>query len=269
MVSEIDLIKQLRERTNAPLKDCKECLVEAQWDLERAEELLKEKWALQLAKKADRETNEWVVRIKWFEDWKFVWIKILCETDFVAKNQFFQDIVESALNILHDEVSECENIEKLPTEVSEKIDTLIKDNLVKLGEKIKVADVIVKTWAAFAYNHPGDKISAAIFYKWENPEIQTVAKQICMQIAAMNPEFLSLEQIDSTRLNLIKDELMEDLKDSWKPADIVEKIMQWRLDKALSEFVLLEQPSIRDDSKKVKDIIPNWMEVVSYVRLSI
>ncbi|HMT00745.1 MAG TPA: translation elongation factor Ts [Candidatus Absconditabacterales bacterium] len=265
----IDLLKQLRELTNAPLKDCKDALTESNGDLTRAQEILREKGALHAAKKADRETNEGVVRFKKSGNGKILGIKIVCETDFVAKNDTFQQIVEDAINILDTSTNDVNSINELDSSIFEKIDKLIKDNIVKLGESIKCVDTYVKKADGTVYNHPGDKIASAIFFKTTNTQADSIAKDICLQIAAMNPEYLSVEQVPVEKINELKAKFMEEMAGSGKPQEIINNIIQGKLNKELSEYVLTEQSYIRDEAKKVKEIIPQDIELISFVRFAI
>lgn len=267
MVIDTNLLKQLREMTQAPLKDCKEALTQSEGDLNRAQEILREKGALQAQKKADRETNEGVVKFKQFADTgKIVGVKFQCETDFVAKNENFQDIVEKTLSLLNAKSANCDSLEQCDQAIRDEITTIINDNLVKLGENIKLSDIVVKQSQGMVYNHPGDKIAAAILFEGED---NGVAKDLCLQVAAMNPEFATVDEVPADQRNELKAQFTAELAESGKPADIIEKIVQGKLSKAFSENVLFEQPSIKDDSKMVKDTIPANFKFKQFIRLAI
>jgi elongation factor Ts len=105
----------------------------------------------------------------------------------------------------------------------------------------------------FVYTHPGDKIVAIVDYAPQGDNAEGVAKQTALQIAAMNPEFLSVDSVPADARDALKVQFTEEVAASGKPADIVEKIVTGKLDKSFAENVLLEQPAIWDDSKKVKD----------------
>lgn len=256
------VLKELRAITLAPLKDCKSALEDADGDLTRAQEILREKGALKAAKKADRATNEWMVIIKQFGD-KTVGLKLACETDFAAKNDVFKwianQIVEK-LATLDALTTYAEVSEELQVEITK----VLQDNAVTIGENMQVIDGFVKTGTSYVYTHPWDKVAAAIFYTGDEEK----AKAVALQVAAMQPQFLSTDEISQETKDKLSAQFTEEMKDSGKPADILEKIIAGKLQKEWSDIVLLEQVSIIDDSKRVKDVL--WDTVVhQYVRLSI
>lgn len=269
MKVDINLLKQLREETFAPIKDCKDALVESDWDFDKAQEILKKKWALTAAKKSDRETKEWLVKaIK--DDNRVYSIKLSCETDFVAKNQDFLDLMDKILDILKTHDWEFENISQINQDLFENtIDPLIKENIWKIGENIKLSDAFIKSWNWHIYTHPGSKVVAIVFYKSDNKDAQDVAKEIALQVAAMNPVYLNIESIDQENIDTMKQQFAQELKWSNKPNDIIEKIVIWKLQKSYSESVLLEQTYIRDEKKKIKEIIPDGFELLNFKRFSI
>ena len=126
MSVDMNLLKQLREATFAPLKDCKDALVEANGDLQQAQEILKEKWVLKAGKKSDRETNEWIVKVV-SQDGKIAWVKLLCETDFVAKNEWFIKLCDDILDKLLAENVSFLSKQEAPTNLTETLDTLVKE----------------------------------------------------------------------------------------------------------------------------------------------
>jgi len=265
MKVDMSLLKKLREATFAPLKDCKDALVSSEGDLEKAMEILKEKWILKAWKKADRETNEWSVKI--ITDWLWTWwIKLYCETDFVAKNENFTELLDLLLKKLIESKKEVDSKEELDEDLLAEITGIITSFVGKIGENVRLGDVVVTNKNVFVYNHPGNKVATLIYFSWDNDE---VAKEVALQVAAMNPTYLSLESVSEDYYNELKSKFEEELKDSNKPENMMEQILKWKINKALSEFVLLEQEYIRDWSKKVKDILPEWFEITGYLRMSV
>ena len=262
---DINLLKQLREATFAPLKDCKEALVEADWDLEKAKETLKEKWILKAGKKSERETNEWLV--KWLQEKeKIAWVKLLCETDFVAKNEDFQALADEILAKIMSEDYVFSSKEDAPDSLVSDIDEMVKEAVWSLGENMQLADIICTKDIGFVYNHPGNKVASIIYYDWDDSDI---AKEIALQVAAMNPNYLDFDSVPSKIISKMESEFRQELIDSGKPENMIDQILKWKLNKALAEDVLLEQEYIRDWSKKIKNIIPDWFTVKSYRRLSV
>lgn len=259
---DMQVLKELRAATNAPLKDCKQALEENNNDFDKASEWLKQKWIMKAASKADRVTKEWIVLVKSFGN-KTVWLKLACETDFVARNTTFRWLGEEVLELLSTS-SPIDSLQDLDGLLKQRIDDLLKENFVAIGENMQVVDVFVKEWTSYSYVHPGDKLVATVFYVWD----EQVAKEVAMQIAAMNPLYLSIDDVPLS----LRDELLQRFRDevtgSWKPAEIVEKIVEGKLMKEYADLVLLEQVSILDEWKKVKERL--WDTVIhGYVRFAI
>lgn len=265
MKTDIQLLKQLRDISFAPMKDCKDALMEANWDLNQAQEILKTKWILKAGKRADRETKEWFIKLE-KKDWKIFGLKILCETDFVAKNENFRALVdqlfEKVLSIKKDISSLSDMDENMLNEMNEMINEFIG----KIWENIKIWDVLVTSKNAYIYNHPGNKVASVIYYDWWD---DSTAKEIALQVAAMNPLYLNFESVPEDYRNSLLTKFKEEMKDSWKPENILNQIIDWKLKKELADMVLLEQEYIRDWSKKVKEIIPNDFKLIDFIRISI
>lgn len=269
MSVDINVLKQLREITQAPLKDCKDVLIEAWGDLAKAQEILKQKWVLKAAKKADRDTNEWIVKII-EANWKIIWVKLACETDFVAKNDLFVKLVEDVLSLLQTYWKDVDAISSIDEWfLNDTILPLVQENIAKIWENIRLLDLFISSKKWFIYAHPGNKVSSVVYYEWEDTSFQDVAKEVALQITAMSPSYLSIETVPSNIKDELKVEYMKEMEWSNKPADIVEKIIEWKLMKNYTEIVLMEQLYIRDDSKKIKHIIPSDMKIVDFKRLAI
>lgn len=268
MAVDINLVKQLRDSTQAPLKDCKEALDATNWDLAKAMEYLKEKGLSKAAKKADRETNEWVVKVRKSGD-LVVWIKLWCETDFVAKNENFIALTDILLSILEKSWKEISSLSELDSAfVDSEISPVINENIARIWENIRLLDAFVKKWNAFVYSHPWDKIATVIFYN-SSSDYSELAKELALQITAMNPTYKSIEDVPSDMKDTMKADAFKEMEWSNKPADVLEKIVEGKLSKRFEEFVFMEQVYIRDESKKIKHIIPADFELVNYIRFSI
>lgn len=265
MAIDMNLLKQLREATFAPMKDCKDALVEANWDFDKAQDILKEKWILKAWKKADRETKEWTVKIIQ-KDGKIAGIKLLCETDFVAKNEWFQALCDTLLDKIMAQSETFNSKEEAPAAFVEELDKLVKEAVWSLWENMQLKDMLLTTDNGFVYNHPGNKVASIVFYEWSDED---VAKEVALQVAAMNPTYLDFDSIPSDLVSSMEEKFRQELLDSGKHANMIEQILKWKINKALAEDVLLEQEYIRDWAKKIKDILPEWFKVKSYVRLAI
>lgn len=264
---DINLLKQLRNSTQAPLKDCKKALIKSNWDLDAAVKFLREEGALKAAKKANRTTDEWIVKAK--KEWDVVAaIKLACETDFAAKNNKFVETADKLLDEVFNLGQEVNSIEELDAEfIENNLMPLVNDIVAVIWENIKLTDVILKKGKSFLYEHPGSKVIGIVLYNGDaNDE---VAKEIALQLVAMNPEYIKVEDVPADIVSSHKKLIAKDLEGSNKPADIIEKIVEWRMRKIYEELVLLEQLWIRDDSKKVKDLITSDFELVDIIRFAI
>lgn len=262
---DMNLLKQLREATFAPLKDCKDALVEADWDLKQAQEILKEKWILKAGKKADRETNEGIVKVI-SQNNKIAWVKLLCETDFVAKNEWFNELCDNILNMIISQDDVFSSREEAPSVLLENLDTLVKEAVWAIWENMQLTEIMLTKDRGFVYNHPWNKVASIVFFEWEDADI---AKEVALQVAAMNPVYLDFDSVPSDIISKMEAQFRQELIDSWKPENMVDQILKWKLSKALAEDVLLEQEYIRDGAKKIKNIIPAWLKIKSYIRLSV
>lgn len=265
MSVDMNLLKQLREATFAPLKDCKDALVEANGDLQQAKEILKEKWILKAGKKSERETNEWIVKVV-NKNGKIAWIKLLCETDFVAKNEWFIQLCDDLLDKVLAENVFFLSKQDAPTNLSELLDKLVKEAVWTIWENMQLDDIILTNENGFVYNHPGSKVASIVFFEWPDSD---VAKELALQVAAMNPSYLDFDSVPSDIVSQMEAQFRQEILDSWKPENMVDQILKWKLSKALAEDVLLEQEYIRDGSKKVKSIVPDWFTVKSFIRLAV
>lgn len=262
---DMNLLKQLREATFAPLKDCKEALEEANGDLDKAQDALREKGIMKAGKKLDRETNEGIVKVIQ-KDGRFAGIKLLCETDFVAKNEDFAKLTDTLLEKLLWLQKVIKSVDELDEATAKEMNDMVAAFVGKIGENMKIAEVILDNQKAYVYNHPGNKVASIIYFDGGDDEI---AKELALQVAAMNPTYLDFDAVpDDYREKLIA-EFKEEMKDSGKPQEMIDKILDGKLKKSLAELVLLEQEYIRDGSKKIKEIIPSEMVIKGYTRMSI
>ncbi len=263
-VVDMQLLKRLREATFAPLKDCRDALIDSAWDFDKAQDILKEKWMSKASKKSDRLTNEWLIKVI-KKDWRVYALKLLCETDFVVKNDLFRALFDEIMDKVWTITNDINNMSEVDKWLLDEMNLMVTEFIWKLGENTKIEDIIVSNKNAYVYNHPGNKVASIIYYTGD----EEAAKELALQVAAMNPEYLSFDSVPQA----YKDELLEKFKaemvDSGKPANIVDQIIVGKLQKHLSDLVLLEQEYIRDNAKKIKDIMPSWFEVTGYTRLSI
>ena len=213
----------------------------------------------------ERETKEGIVKIVEMNK-KTVGLKLLCETDFVAKNENFQALFDSVLGKIAQSDKEITALEHLDPKVAEEVENEVKEFMGKTGENMKIGGVLVTTKKAFIYNHPGNKVATLIFFEGGNDEI---AKEIALQVTAMNPTYVSFDQVDQNEIAKMKEKFGAELKTAGKPETMIAQIVEGKIRKTLADVVLLEQEYIRDGAKKVKEIVPADMKVIAFVRMAI
>lgn len=261
------MVKELRERTGSGMMDCKNALKETDGDIEKAIDFLREKGLATAAKKSGRIAAEGLVKEMVSEDFKTAAIvEVNSETDFVAKNKTFIDFVDAvAKMVLENDVSTLEDFKALPW--LDNKDITVEDKLTEMitviGENLSIRRIQrLTTDGAFAsYTHGGGSIAAIVevVADADVAKMQEVGKDIAMQVAAVNPEFVSSadvseEKKDSERAILIAQAKNEDPN---KPESIIEKMVIGRLNKQLKEICLLEQAFIKDGDVTVKKYLAN------------
>jgi len=264
----MELIKQLREITGAGMVDCKKALDETANDLQKAVELLRKKGIAKAAKRTDRETNEGVVKVAINESANQAYIlSLTSETDFVARNEKFQAFAEAVMVVaMKNEVNNLESLLALPLEqgiVKEDLDNLSGT----IGEKMELAKFARLDGASVAaYSHLGGKIGVVVALDQAGKE--ELATEIAMQVAAANPKYLESSEVDPSELEKEKDIYREQLLKEGKPAEMVEKILTGKMAKYYSEVCLIEQEYIKDDKKKIKDLLGDT-KVLAFLRFSL
>jgi elongation factor Ts len=150
--------------------------------------------------------------------------------------------------------------------LAQTVEDEVKEFMGKTGENMKIGGVFVTQKKPFIYNHPGNKVATIIFFEGGNDDI---AKELALQVTAMNPTYVSFEDVDQSGIASMKEEFTAELKAAGKPDAMIAQIVDGKIKKSLADVVLLEQEYIRDGAKKVKDIIPADMKVIAFVRMAI
>lgn len=255
-------INKLRQMTGAGMMDCKKALEEANGDYEKATEIIRKKGQLVAAKRADREATQGVVLSKVSSDGTFGVLTVVCsETDFVAKNESF---IEFATNI--NDVAVAQKPSNIDALKQLKVGNLtVADSVMEkvgiIGEKI---DLIyyeqIKAEQVVAYIHPGNKLATLVGFNKKLSDIQ-VGKDIAMQVAAMSPvavdkDVVPVEVVAKER-EIALEQTKLDKKNEGKPANIIEKIAEGRLEKFFKENTLLNQEFIKDSKLTVGQYLKN------------
>ena len=282
MSQDLQNIKQLRKNTGAGFKDCNLALKEANGDLDKAIEILRVKGISKASKKMSRVANEGVIAVTGDSN-KMSLIEVNCETDFVAKNEDFIKFVKELSEINNDSDSNLEKIKQYTM----KNGTTVEENLVnmvsKIGEKITIGRQ--KTFNKpdsknFYYLHTVvkdnlSKLAVILSIETANSseKLTNFAKQLTMHIAASNP--LAIEDKYLDKSDIEKEELLikEELKNSGKSAEIVDKISIGKITKFKQDNSLLTQAWVMEPKKKVKDIIAELnisdLKIKEFYRLKI
>jgi elongation factor Ts len=256
------MIKDLREKTQAGLVECKKALTECGGDLDKAADFLRMKGLASANKRMDRVAKEGVILVEEADGGKTVYmLQVNCETDFVSKNDDFKklaaEIMKNAIASGKDSIAKDE---ALPSD----IDELLKGQIAKTGENTQLGGFvklkISKPGMIASYIHSNSKIGVLVELTCEPDVASTdgfkeLGRDITMQIAAANPQFIISDEVPAELKDKEKEIYREQMKDSGKPAPVIEKIIEGKLGKFYSEICLLDQEFVKENSKKIKDII--------------
>lgn len=268
-------VNKLRTMTGAGMMDCKKALTEANGDFEKAIEILRKKGQKVSASRSDKDAKEGSVFVKTSDDKKeAVLIALNCETDFVAKNEEFQNLGKLIAETAFSKKSATK--EALLAEVvggltiSDKITELVG----KIGEKLEVsAFVHMKGEAVVPYIHAGSKLGVLVSLKGVNgKDVTEAGKDVGMQIAAMNPVAVDEKQVDKTLIEKELEIAKAQILAEGKPENMVEKIAQGKLNKFFKESTLLPQTFVKDNSKTVAqylDSVTKGLTVAEFKRVAI
>ncbi|EES50015.1 elongation factor Ts [Clostridium botulinum] len=255
-------VKELRERTGAGMMDCKKALTETDGDIEKAVEVLREKGLAAAAKKSGRVAAEGLVKTYISEDKKSgAIVELNCETDFVAANEDFIAFADALAKIATS--TSATTVEEL---VNEKFDAeatiqeALTGLIARLGENMTVRRFVkfsVDNGVVKSYIHGGGRIGVLVEVACdvESPAVEEVAKELCMQIAAANPLFLSKEEVDQDSIEKEKEIYRVQALNEGKPEKIVEKMVMGRIQKYYKEVCLLEQLWVKDGDKTITKFI--------------
>jgi elongation factor Ts len=249
----MELVKELRELTGAGMLDCKKALEATEGNIEKASDWLREKGISKAAKKADRIAAEGLVDIL-INDNKAVILEVNSETDFVAKNEEFRNLINFISNLLmNSNVNTTEEALKLPTEDGT-LENTISAKIAKIGEKLSLRRFEIvnkKDNEVFgSYIHMGGKIAVLIVLEGSTVE---VAKDIAMHTAAMRPKYLDTKSVPTEDLEREKEVQKQIAINEGKPAEIAEKMVQGRITKFYKEVCLTEQPFVKNDDVTVSE----------------
>ncbi len=281
-------VKELREKTNVGMMECKQALTECGGDMDAAIKYLRERGAVKAAKKADREAKEGVIASHIDADGKSgVLVEVNCETDFVAKNENFQAFVDQvAAAVAASGAADLESALQQAKVDGETLDAFIKAKVIEIGENLQLRRVarfsLENEGAVASYIHMGGKVGVLIEVaagKAESASSDTfkdLVRDLTLHIAASAPSGLSRDDVPAEMVENEKDIFRKQMEGQGKPADILEKIIEGKMGKFYSEQCLLEQGFVKDPDTVIKDLVAakgkelgDTIEVKRFVRFGL
>lgn len=259
------LVKELREKTGAGMMDCKKALAESDGDLEAASDWLRKKGLSQAQKKAGRTTADGLVGIA-FEGDTGALVEVNAETDFVARNESFQEMVSAIARRAPDAEGDIETLKTFELPTGRTVEDEITNAIGVIGENMtlrRTATLRVDEGVVGGYVHaqvaPGlGKIGVLVGVRssaGDTDKLADIAKQVAMHVAASNPQSVDVDDLDPALVEHERAILVDQAKASGKPDNIIEKMVEGRLRKFYEEVVLNEQLFVIDTDKKVKDFV--------------
>ena len=256
-------VKALREKTGCGMMDCKKALTEADGDMDKAVDYLREQGLAKQAKKSGRIAAEGVAFAKTNADNTLgVVIEVNAETDFVAKNADFQAFVEiCADTVMEQNPADVDALLACTaTGSTETVDALLKEKILTIGENIKIRRFARFEGAVTSYIHAGGRIGVIVKFDTDVADkdgFQTYAKDIAMQIAAINPGYLNEQSVPAEVLEHEKSIMKAEVVNSGKPEAIAEKIVMGKIGKFYKENCLVDQVFVKDSSLSVTQYTNN------------
>jgi len=260
------LVKDLREKTNAGMMDCKRALEETKGDLDAAVTLLREKGIAKAAKKADREANEGIITARIASSEKSgILLEVNCETDFVSKNEKFQQFIALVADTLAAS-SATDLASALAIRAGDlSIDDLVKSKVIEVGENLQLRKFVrfdaTGEGVIASYIHMGGKVGVLLEVGSTKPEtaasgaFRELAKDITLHIAASAPKGLAREDIPAEVVEAEKSVFRAQLINEGKPEAMVDKIIPGKLTKWFSESCLLEQSFVKDPDSTIAKLL--------------
>jgi elongation factor Ts len=268
-------VNKLRKMTGAGMMDCKKALTEANGDFDKAVEILRKKGQKISASRADKKASEGSIFIKsGVDDSKGVLIALNCETDFVAKNEEFQRLGQTIVEIAAEngpkDIDELMTLKAGDLSIAEKVEELMG----KIGEKLEIsAYEILEGEKVVSYIHANNKLGVMVALQGANgSEVIEAGKDVAMQIAAMNPVAVDKDDVPD---DVVEKEIeigKEQARAEGKPEDLLERIAMGKLNKFYKDNTLLNQQFVKDSSQtiaKYLDGISKGLTVTAFKRISI
>jgi elongation factor Ts len=269
-MADLSLIKKLRETTGCGISDCNKALAENGDDFDKSVDWLRKKGLASAAKKSGRVTSEGAVAVFIAGNQAAV-VEVNSETDFVARNQKFQDFVAQ---VARESIAYGDDIAKLQAAKDEEVKTqigVIGENInIRRLASLTVANGLIVSYIhnAIAQNMGKIAVLVALESAAAKEKLGELGRQIAMHIAAAKPEALSVAAVDPTKLSRETEVLKDQARASGKPESIIDKMIEGRIRKYYEEVVLLEQLFVMDDKIKIKDLLANFSKENGETKIS-
>ena len=257
-----DMVKKLRDQTGAGMMECKAALSEADGNFDDANTILRKRGLATAAKKAGRATSEGLIAHRVAGDHSAgTLVEVNCESDFVARTPDFQELMEQVLSAI--EAAGAAASAAWLKDPTGPIQTLVAAKIAKLGENMAVSRLVRYSGQGYVgqYIHLGGKIGVQVEFGGVTSavgacdEFTTLVKEIAMQIAAVSPGYVTRESVPADVLDRERAIYRAQMEHSGKPANVIDKIVEGKLGSFYSQFVLVDQPSIRDPKMTVADMV--------------
>ena len=268
-------VKELREMTGSGMMDCKKALTETDGDMEKAIEYLREKGLATAAKKSGRIASEGIVKAYITDDKKTgVLVEVNSETDFVAKNDEFQTFVANIAKIVADSnPADVDALKSLPYDNANTVGDALTALIAKIGENMNIRRFARIEGNVCSYTHGEGRIGVLVETEGslENPEAYEAARDAAMQIAAINPLYLSKDVVPAEDIekekHIIIAQIKEDPKNANKPDNIIEKMVGGKINKFYEQNCLLQQEFVKNGDYKVEAYLASkGVKLINYVR---
>ncbi len=255
------MVKELREMTGAGMMDCKKALVEADADMDKAVDILREKGLSKAAKKAGRIAAEGLVRMAFSDDRKqAAMVEVNSETDFVSKNPEFIEFVEALAAKALEVGGNMESFMEVPFGTESSVKDALTNKIAKIGENMNIrrfvkqeADGVVYT----GYMHGGGRIGVIVGLETEASadEVEVVAKDVAMQVASMSPKFMDESEVDQEWLKQETEIAKQQLLNEGKKPELLDRIIPGKIKALLKEVCLVNQKFVKDSDMSVGEYV--------------
>ncbi len=259
------MVKELREKSGAGMMDCKKALVETNGNMQDAIDWLRKQGLSAVAKKSSRVAAEGLIGIS-INGIQGAMVEINSETDFVARNELFQNFVKKCSNLVLTYKSDIDALKDLPfPDTGRSVDQELSNNIATIGENMNIRraeylEVSEGILVSYIHNKVTEDLGklgvmVAIESQAQEDQLLDAGKQIAMHIAATSPKALDIDDLDDNLVKREREVLIDQAMSSGKPKEIAEKMVQGRLQKFFQEVVLNEQISVIDGETKIKDVL--------------